>query len=385
MSWLHDLIQRRTRPEAAGVARVVVGVAAALKALERAPVLERLAEPSIIRIPYITGQPAVSDLPTALVLAIWIGLALAFAAGFATRISGAALTALLLAVLFSDQQLYSNHLYLLTWLVGLLTLAGAGAALSVDALRGHGRRSIASWPVDLLRLQVSVLYLFAAVSKIGATYLSGAVVSLSLRRDGFLAVPLEWRAFELMAALSIVSILAELGLAIGLWLPRWRRAAFTLGFLMHVAIAVWFDPTLPLVVFAVIALAPYVLFLDLEPRPLTVVFDDSCGFCGRWVQWFRRLDWLDGLVFVPGSDAGALDLLRIPRGDADRALQLIRAGRRTEGFDAVVGVLEYLPVSFLWAPLLRMWPVPLLGRRVYWRVAERRQCAITPAGDARPV
>lgn len=379
MSALSALIERRARPEAAGVARAVVGVAALLKALERAPILDRLASPDVVRVPYLAGQPSIADLPATLVLAVWIGLAAAFAAGVAARITGTLLTLLLVSVLLGDQQLYSNHLYLLTWLVALLTLADAGAALSVDAIRNGTRRTIAEWPLWLLRIQLSVVYLFAGLSKIGATYLSGAVVALSLRNDGLFAIPTEWRTFEVMAALSIVSILSEIGLAIGLWLPRWRRTAFVVGLLLHIGIALWFDPTVPLIVFAIIALAPYVLFLDLEPRPLTLVFDDSCGFCKSWVRWFRRLDWLRFLEFVPGSDAVALARLDVPPKDADRALQLIRDGRRTQGFDAVIGVLEHLPLGFLWASLLRMWPILPIGRRSYERVAARRQCSINPA------
>ena len=367
------------RSEAAGVARAVVGVAAVMKALERASVLDRLTDPAVVRIPYVAGQPSIADLPSVLVLLVWTGLAAAFAAGVATRWTGAALTAVLLAVLFSDQQLYSNHLYMLVWLVGLLTVADSGAAFSVDALRGQRRNEVAAWPVWLLRIQVSAVYLFAGVSKINATYLSGAVVALSLRENGLLAIPIQFRAFEVMAALSVLSIIAELGLAIGLWLPRWRRTAFVVGLLMHGAIAIWFDPTVPLIVFAVIALAPYVLFLDLEPRPLMVIYDDSCGFCMKWISWFRRLDWLHVLEYVPGSDGAELARLGVPRQDADRALQLVRDGDRTEGFDAVVGVLERLPVSFLWAPLLRLWPVMPIGRRTYAKVAARRRCSINPA------
>lgn len=382
MSALIGLLGQRARPEAAGVVRAIIGVAAMLKALERAPILERLSSAEVVRVPYVAGQPSVVDVPAALVIAVWVGLAAAFAAGLAVRTTGTILTLLLLAVLFGDQQLYSNHLYLLTWLVGLLTLAGAGAGFSVDAMRGHGRRTIAAWPLMLLRVQLTVVYLFAGISKIGATYLSGSVVALSLRSEGPLAIPVEWRVFEVMAVLSVLSILAEVGLAIGLWLPRWRRAAFVLGLLLHLGIALWFDPTVPLLVFAVIALAPYILFLDLEPRPLVLVFDDSCGFCKDWVRSFRRLDWLRFIEFVPGSDASALARLEVPRGDADRALQLIRDGRRTQGFDAVIGVLEHLPVSFLWASLLRLWPILPIGRRSYARVAARRQCSIPATGRA---
>jgi predicted DCC family thiol-disulfide oxidoreductase YuxK len=358
------------------VARVVVGVAALLKGLERYLTLDRLGDAGILRIPYVPGQPSIADLPAGAVVIAWVALAAAFAAGAYTTVTGITLTILLTAALFSDQQLYSNHLYLLIWLVGLLTLARSGAALSIDARRGRGRSSVPAWPLALLRLQVIVLYFFAGLSKINLAYLSGSVVAVSLRREGPLAIPGDWRSFEVMAAAAMLSILAELGLAIGLALPRWRRAAFVLGLMLHLGIALWFDPTLPLVIFGVMSLGPYVLFLDDRPQRLAVVWDDSCTFCRGWVTWFRRLDWLGVLRIVPNSDQSELERLHVSAEDADRALQLVGSRRRSQGFRAVVGILETLPISFLWAPLLRVWPIRPVGDIAYRRVAERRSCGI---------
>lgn len=373
---LRDAFSARVRPQAAGVARVAVGAAAILKTVERAPILERLSDPAVLHVPYFAGQPSVSSVPSELVLAAWVLLATAFMLGLATRLSGSALAILLTAVLLSDQQLYSNHLYLLILLVGLLTMADSGSSLSLDAVRGGTRQVIPVWPLTLIRLQVSIVYLFAGLSKVNAGYLSGSVIAVSLRDEGLLAIPAEWRTFELMAAAALVSIMVELGLSIGLWLPRWRRTAFLAGLGLHVGIAVWLDPTLPLIVFAFIALSPYVLFLDPNPRRLTIVYDDSCGFCLHWVRWFRRLDWLGSLTTVPSSNGAALDRLCVTRDEADQALQLIRRNRRSEGFRAVVGVLEALPISFLWAPILRLWPISQLGDAVYRRIALRRHCTI---------
>jgi len=360
---------------------VIVGVAAILKGLERAPVLDRLTDPGILRIPYIPGQPSVVSLPTELVILVWLGLGTAFTLGAFTTASGIALCVALAVVLLSDQQLYSNHLYLLIWLVGLLTIARSGAAFSVDRWRGRGRTSIPAWPIALIQLQVVVLYLFAGLSKINLMYLAGSVVAVSLRHEGPLAIPAEWRSFEAMAAAAVISILAELGLAVGLLLPRWRRTAFVVGLAVHVGIALWFDPTLPLVIFGVMTLGPYVLFLDDRPHRLVVVWDDSCTFCRGWVTWFRRLDWLGVLRLVPNSDALELQQLKVSREDADQALQLVGGHRRSQGFRAVIDILESLPISFLWAPLLRLWPVRRVGEAAYRRVAERRSCGLTrPAG-----
>lgn len=376
MSWLDRLLDRHAAPFAAGMARILVGVAAILKALQIVPVIGRFDLPEVLRVPYFEWAPSVSDLPALATGVVWVGAAALFAAGLGTTVAGVVLTGTMAFVLLSDQQLYSNHLYLLILLTGLLTVARSGSALSLDARLGRGRPSIPEWPLFLLKVQVSVVYLFAGLSKINGTFLSGTVVAVTLRRDGPFAIPLEWRQFELMAAASVVAILSEMFLAIALWLPRWRRTAFVLGLFLHVGIAIWFVPTGQLLVFLVIILAPYVLFLDAPVRGATVVWDGSCDFCAGWVRFFRRLDWLHALRFVPSSDSAELARLEIPLADADRALQLVRDDAREQGFRAVVGVLELAPISFLWAPLLRLPPVAWIGDRIYARVAARRRCSI---------
>ena len=376
MTRVDELFSARVGARAAALVRIGIGVAAVLKAIQIGPLLARLDDPAVLRMPYVGGLPSVVDLPAVLVVAVWVAAAVAFAVGLRTGLSGAVLTLTLAAILFGDQQLYSNHLYLLLLLTGLLTLARSGSALSIDALPA-GETDVPAWPLVLLRLQVSIVYLFAALSKVNPLFLAGTVVSTTLRRDGPLAVPLEWRTFEVMAVLSILAILTELFLAIALWLPRWRRLAFVVGTGLHVGIAIWFIPTGQLVIFSVIILSPYLLFLDAPRRGTAVVWDDSCGFCAGWVRLFRRLDWLQALRFVPSSDRAELERLGVDREEADRALQLVgRRRRRGRGFAAVVGVAELLPISFLWAPLLRLPPIAAVGERVYRRVAARRRCAL---------
>lgn len=381
MRTLDRIIEAPVNARAAGVARIVIGAAAMIKALVLAPVLARFGDPDVLRIPYAEWLPAVTGLPAWVVLVAWVLAAGAFTVGAWTTVAGATLTILLASLLLADQQLYSNHLYLLTLLVGLLTVARSGSTISVDARRGGVAATVPGWAPWLIRVQVSVVYLFAALSKVNGTFLSGTIVAVTLRSDGPLAVPDGWRTFEPMAALSILAIVTELFLAVALWLPRWRRTAFVVGLGLHLAIAIWFVPTAELVVFALIILAPYLFFLPAPPRGAAVAWDDSCGFCRDWVALFRSLDWLAALRFVPSSDGGELANLGIPRSDADRALQLVTGHGREQGFRAVVGVLELTPAAFLWAPLLRLPPIAWLGDRVYRRVAARRSCALPVAGD----
>ena len=382
LSRLDQVLDRPSNPRAAGVARVLIGVAALLKAVQTAPLLARLDDPGLLRIPYVEWLPSVADLPMVLPVGLWMLCAALFAAGLFTTVAGAGLAVVLAAVLASDQQLYSNHLYLLLILVVLLTIGGSGSAVSLDARRGAGSTSAQTWALLLVRVQVTIVYLFAALAKVNAAFLSGTVVAVTLRREGPLAVPIDWRTFEPMVVLSVIAVLTELFLAIALWLPRWRRPAFVTGFGLHVGIAIWFVPTGQLAIFSLIILAPYLLFLDAPRRAAAVVWDDSCGFCAGWVRLFRRLDWLHAIRDVPSSEVQELEALRVPRPDADRALQLVRGGYREQGYAAVVGIAEVLPISFLWAPLLRLPPVAWIGHRVYRRVAERRKCAVSRRAEA---
>lgn len=377
MTWLRERIERSVPSRAIGLLRITVGTAALLKAAELAPVLARFDDPSTLRIPYLTGF-SVTDVGSVPLLVAWVVTAALFAIGARTTVAGIGLTLILAGVLFSDQQLYSNHLYLLVLLVGLVTAGRGGSAISVDAWLGRGRPTVPGWPQDLLRAQVSIVYGFAALAKLNAVYLSGSVVAAYLRRDGVLAIPDDWRVFEVMATLSLLSILSELFLAVALWLPRWRPAGFVLGLGMHLGIALFFDPPFQLWIFALMILPTYLLFLNATPGSRALVWDDSCSFCGRTVRWLRRLDWLQVLDPIPSSNAALREELGISQAQADEAVQLVTrsTGRRVAGFSAVQRVLQVLPISFLWAPLLRLPPITALGDRVYRRLAARRSCSI---------
>ncbi|HET6379432.1 MAG TPA: HTTM domain-containing protein [candidate division Zixibacteria bacterium] len=374
---MDGVLNGRTAARPLGLARIGIALAILLELRGSADALFRLADPRFIRTPYVDWAPSVTE-PLAWVLTLlWAVAGVSFLVGWWTRPAGSVLTATLASVLFLDQQLYSNHLYLMTLAAALLTVADSGAALSLDAMRHGTRASVPAWAPWLLKVQVSIVYAFAALSKVNLTFLSGSVVASYLRRDGLLAVPAEWRAVEPMMVLAILAICLEAFLAIGLWLPRWRPAAFVAGLALHIGITGWLSPTFAIGIFSLLMLSLFLLFLEVEPKRV-VVWDDSCGFCAGWVRWFRRLDWLHALEFVPASSLPRDDL-PVSADEAAVALQLVTPRRVRAGFGAVTGVAELLPVSFLWAPLLRLAPIRWLGERTYARVAARRLCALPAA------
>lgn len=382
-AWLSTVVTGRAPARPLALARIGASAAILLELPNSAATLLRLDDPSVIHAPYLSWMPRVTEPLAWVLIGLWLVGGASLLVGWHTRVGGVILTTALALVLFVDQQLYSNHLYLMLPVAALLTVADSGAAISLDARRAAPRDWVPGWPVWLLCAQVTIVYGFAALAKLNPDFLSGSVIAVYLRREGPLAVPDGFRSLEPMLVLSILAICSEAFLAFALWSPRRRPAAMVVGLGLHLFIAGWLSPTIALFVFGLLTLSLYPLFLNAVPEGRVVVWDDGCGFCATWVRWFRRLDWLHALSFVPRSQLAAAGL-PVSEDAAARALQLVLpSGRVRGGFAAVTRVMEILPVSFLWAPLLRLPPVAAIGEAAYRRVAQRRLCELpSPAAAA---
>lgn len=368
-------LSREANGRIAGVIRVGAGLAALMELLASTGRMLALAEPDATRLPIIEPVATLIYAGAPAILLIWLLSGFAFTAGFATPVSGAILAAVMFALVTGDAQLYSNHAYLIAISVAMLTASGAGSSFSIDGRRkGTDALPAAAWTIRAIRVQVTIMYLFAAAAKMNPSFLSGSVLSASLRRDG-IAFPEALISFESMFVLSLLVIASELFLAWALWRHRWRRWAFVLGLALHGGIVLTMYSAWDLATFSVVTLALYIAFLDAPRQGRTVVWDDSCGFCGTWVRWFRRLDWLDALRFVPLSRLPTSDL-SVTRTEALDALHTVGPRGTHRAFGAVVEVLSVLPISFLWAPLLSLPPIKAIGERAYARVARSRTCAV---------
>jgi hypothetical protein len=250
-----------SRPIAA--ARILFGAAVLMKAWDIQENLLYLTGDRVLLIPYAGWLPSPTEPLAYALLAAWVVGGVGFTLGVATRWSAAAMTAAIAVVFVLDQQLYSNHYYLVLVLAPLFTLADTGATWSVDALRRGARETVAAWPVDLLRIQLSIVYGFAALAKLNADYLRGEVLDVYLVFLGPWEFPDALQTSTVLTGLAVGSLLVEAYLAVGFWLRgNWRWLALALGVAFHLTIVATMRARWGLTVFSLEMFALYALFFS---------------------------------------------------------------------------------------------------------------------------
>lgn len=245
----------RVDPRPLAVARVGVGIATAIAVVEGAMFLYEVYGGKIA-VPVFNWWPAPTAGPVVLLLVVGLASAVALIAGFRAREAAAISVAVELAIFCWDQQTYSNHRSLIVLLLAYLVFARSDAAWSVSARR-RPSASVPYWPQMLMMSQLSVCYLFAALSKISVVFLSGHV----------LATQLPWLTSPgLTVVLAYLTVLTELFITVGLWIPRWRRTAAMLGLALHVSIVTMMAEHILLIAFALACVPLYPLYFS---RPLS--------------------------------------------------------------------------------------------------------------------
>ena len=268
--------------------------------------------------------------PGAYRVLLWIGVVagLAMLAGVGARAATATALAVVAYLLFVDMTGFAHNRGFLVWvLFGLALLPNR----PVGAL----------WPVVLLRVVVSTVYLTSGLTKLAnPDWSSGLVLWDRMTRnadripfDGWVHDLLTSRAFH--RALSPSAIAVELFLGVGLWFRRTRLAAVWLAIAFHGSIEV----AASVQTFSYTAIAALLLWVTPAERQR-----ELRGGSERLRRTVRRLDWLRR--FRVGDDR--------PAGVAGEPVILLdRDGTERRGRDAALTALSRLPLLFpLVAPLL---------------------------------
>lgn len=259
------LIEARTDPRPIAIARIGVGLATILTSIEAYEILAAISG-GRVAMPVFPGIPA-PTLPWVIVLVVLaIGAAAAVTVGWNTEVAATVSVMVGSAILLWDQQTYSSHRLLATLLMAYLVFAKAGTAWSVRP--SVGRPSVPWWPQLLMMSQLSVLYFFSALSKVNVWFISGTPLA------SWVWMELPWQLYFIA---SIMTIVVELTIAVGLWFHGSRRVAVLLGLGLHLSIVVLMNhDTLALLAFALTCVSLYPLFL-FRPRLRRTQLSESAG------------------------------------------------------------------------------------------------------------
>ena len=361
----------RRPARAVGLFRIGIGLAVIARGIKTTRDLYLLGhDPSVVPARMFDWAPRL-DTPwqIAIVMALWMLAAAGLTLGTSARACAGVLCALSIALQFVDQNLWGHHVYFMTLVLLLLTIADSDASLSRRWLAdGRPERDVLAWPVWLVQVQLTLAYVFTVVAKLNPAFLDGEILQRSMD------LPTEW--VWLTPWLALLTLGAELFVGVGLWMPAVRPWAFVVGFGLHGLVPLLMGPYVGLVVFTLLVWSVYVLFVDDAPQSRLVVWDDTCGFCRGWVRSLRRLDWLGVHRFEGSSRTEVRAEAGVSVEEASEEIK-VRVGTRTlGGFAAIVAILESLPVGFLWARALTLPPVSWLGAAAYRRVARQRHCLL---------
>ncbi|WP_411373886.1 HTTM domain-containing protein [Arthrobacter sp. MPF02] len=246
-----QILTAKVDPRPLAAARIITGLVAVGFTFEWGRTLLRASSGNFLTMPVVTGWPPVDPTFTYALVALSLTASLAMAVGFSGRIPAIIVACTTGTVLLSDQQTYSNHLVLLFLMTTWISLSGAHRVWRLPFTRR--RDLVPYWPAFLIKVLISSLYAWTAVSKINPQYLSGEVIGTYLQPW----VPISDHLLPVTAALSI---LAEAFLSVALWLARLRKLAFLVGAGLHLGIVICLESSAPLVGFGASMLSGYIIF-----------------------------------------------------------------------------------------------------------------------------
>ncbi|MCA9395930.1 MAG: HTTM domain-containing protein [Candidatus Omnitrophica bacterium] len=177
-----------------------------------------------------------------------------------------------------------HHSYVLFVFAFFLTMTPCGHSISLDAYirqKQSGRRQSYSdkaetaplWATRLICFQVSMIYLWGAVSKMSPVFYNGERLQRLFAYFYFgsdlpSSVFFNW----MMILLSWGTLLIEFYLMLALWFKKTRKTAVILGILFHLGLFY----TLPVSVFSLTMCLSYILFF--EPESVTEFIRKISGF-----------------------------------------------------------------------------------------------------------
>ena len=303
-----------------------------------------------------------------------------------------------------------NHYHHMLWFAAVMACSRCGDVLSIDALRLAWRRADRgvveppppsreyALPLRMVWLIMGVIYFFPGFWKL---WVSGLDWAFS---EGFRnTLHMKWHQLDgwtpgfridryplLYQPAALAALLFEIAFAFLIFFPKGRLVLLVSGLGFH-NVTTYFM-RIPFLTLQ----TSYVSFVDwdrgcrwlgrkLYPQLMSVLYDGNCGVCRRTIAMLRMFDVFGRIAFVNALDAGdgARDL-GVERAQLLVHMHAVRGERAWQGFEAYRAMAARIPVLWPIWPLLWVWPVSALGRRVYRHVADTRRCEVPEVGRAEP-
>lgn len=189
--------------------------------------------------------------------------------GFRTRLAAAVVFVCLVSFARRNPWVLNSGDLLLSVLAFYVMLAPSGAALSVDRLLKTRSRfwefpARAVWPLRLVQVQISVLYVAAVWAKVrGATWNDGTAIAYAFRIGDLERFPLPDFLVDSLVLVNLMTygtLAAELALGLLVWNRKLRPWVLLVGVALHLGI----DYSVRVGFFSYAVLVAYIAFLPPE-------------------------------------------------------------------------------------------------------------------------
>ena len=297
-----------------------------------------------------------------------------------------------------------NHYHHLVWFAAILAASPCADVLSADAVVAAWRRAdrgIVEPPTASVAYALPLRFIWLII---GSIYFSAGV----------------WKVWTGGYAWALSDnpkiIMYRKWLELGGWRPAFRIDEHPLYYQLGALGTIAFELSFIVIVFfpAIRLLAPiggvffhgmtsmfmrigfwelelcYVAFVDF-PRigrfierwiyrnEMWVIYDGHCKMCRRTIASLRAFDVLKQVKYVNGLDPEALRGAGLGWPDPDAIMRDMHTvvGRRIwKGFAAYRALIWRIPLLWPVLPVLYIWPIPVIGRWLYRRVADSRMCSV---------
>jgi hypothetical protein len=236
-----------------GLVRMAFGVVAIGWTVALLPDLHALFGPHGVvpqqpEIAYLWGVFAIWTSDQALLIG-WILLlvfSVALMVGWHSRVAAFAVFVLILSFEHRNLWVFNSGDLAIRIEALFLAISPCGSALSLDQRRSTGKFWSAQhrpqWPVRLMQVQLSLIYLAAAQAKLnGNAWPQGTAVSYALRLPDMLLLPMpHWFTTSalLMNAVTWGALAVELSVGILVWNRRLRPWVLAAGLVMHIMVMI---------------------------------------------------------------------------------------------------------------------------------------------------